>query len=125
MATLKAQRANLNGSDVEELSPVGGEGGIGLDLMAPAVGGIAELPDVAAAPLEASDSSGRDLGFLAGVAAVVAAGVVALAGGACYAGRRWTRRRRDVQRVRERANRCRFEKYPSIRSVPLDKEGPA
>jgi DMSO/TMAO reductase YedYZ molybdopterin-dependent catalytic subunit len=58
----------------------------------PPVGGIAELPDVAATPLEAPGASGGDAGSIAGVAAVVAVGVAALAGGAWwYARRRWLR----------------------------------
>ena len=84
------------------------------------VEGIAELAGAAAAPLERPGASGGDVAFLAGVAAGVA-----LASGAWYARRHWLRRQRDIQRVRERANRCRFERYPSIRSLPADKEGPA
>ena len=91
-------RANLDGSGVEESTPCCGDD-IALDLTAPeptatptptpgAVGGIAELPGVAGTPLEAQGSSGRDV---ASLAAVVAAGVVALAGGAWYARRRWLR----------------------------------
>jgi hypothetical protein len=52
------------------------------------VGGIAELPDVASTPLEAQNSSGPDAGLLAGVAAAVAAGLLALFSGAWYARRR-------------------------------------
>jgi YVTN family beta-propeller protein len=53
------------------------------------VGGIAELPEVAGTPLEAPESSGANVGLI--VAAVVAASVVTLAGGAWYARRRWLR----------------------------------
>jgi hypothetical protein len=80
------------------------------------VEGIAKL---AAAPLERSGASGGDVAFLAGIAAGVA-----LASGAWYTRRHWLRRQRDIQRVRERANRCRFERYPSIRSLPADRQGP-
>jgi len=119
----KIQRANLDGSGMEDFLPTDPVPlGIALDLTAPEpVGGIAELPEMSGAPREGSGASGGDVGLLGGI---VAAGF-ALGGAAWYAGRRWTRRRRDGQRVRERANRCRFERYPSIRSVPVDKEGPA
>jgi hypothetical protein len=53
------------------------------------VGGIAELPQVAGTPLEAPESSGGNVGVI--VAALLAAGVVTLAGGAWYARRRWLR----------------------------------
>ena len=52
------------------------------------VGGIAELPEIAGAALEAVDSSGTNAGILAGVAGAVAAGVVALGGAAWYARKR-------------------------------------
>lgn len=55
---------------------------------APSVGGIAELPDVAGAPLKARDSSGGNAGLLAGITAA-AAGVIALGSAAWYARRRW------------------------------------
>lgn len=59
----------------------------------PKVGGAAEdLPQVAGAPLEASDSSGGSGGTLIGLVAGVTAGVVALGGAAAwYARRRWLR----------------------------------
>ena len=46
--------------------------------------------------------AGTSLGIVAGVAA----GAVLLGGAAWYARGRWLRRRRDVQRVRERADRA-------------------
>ena len=86
--TARIQRANLDGTGVEDLWWTSEQSlGIALDIPA-SVGGIAELPDVAGTPLEAPDSSGRDVGFLVGVVAVVAAGVVTLASGAWYARRR-------------------------------------
>ena len=54
----------------------------------PSVGGIAELPEVAGAPLETGGSSGGNAGVLAGVAGAVAAGAVAMGGAAWYARRR-------------------------------------
>ena len=54
----------------------------------PSVGGIAELPDVAGTPLEAPASSRSNAAVLAGIAAAVAAGAVALGGAAWYARRR-------------------------------------
>ena len=53
------------------------------------IGGIAELPDVDAASLTAGDSSGPGAAAVVGVAAAIAAGVVALGGAAWYARRRW------------------------------------
>ena len=68
---------------------LGGTIGTDLDILvatsAPPVGGIAELPEVAGAPLETGGSSGPSAGMLAGVAA----SAVALGGAAWY-----TRRRR-------------------------------
>ena len=56
---------------------------------APPVGGVAELPEVAAAPLDAEQPSGPNTAVLAAVAgAVLAAGTVALSGAAWYARRR-------------------------------------
>ena len=52
------------------------------------VGGIAELPEVAIAPLETPGSSGPSAGLLAGVAGTLAAGVVIFGGAAWYARRR-------------------------------------
>jgi plastocyanin len=51
------------------------------------VGGIAQLPAAANAPLNGATSSGSSVGLIAGSAAI-AAGLVALAGGAWYARRR-------------------------------------
>lgn len=62
-------------------------------LPTPGVGGIAELPDVAGTPLEAGGSSGPGAGVLAGVAAVVTAGAVALGGAAWYVRRSLVSRR--------------------------------
>ena len=55
------------------------------------IGGIAELPEVAAPPLEAPDSSGSSTGLIAGIVAAIAAGTLALGGAAWYARRRWAR----------------------------------
>ena len=52
------------------------------------IGGIAELPEVAEAPLDATGSSGGNAGLLAGVIIAVVAGVVALGGAAWYVRRR-------------------------------------
>ena len=52
------------------------------------VGGIAELPEVAGAPLEAPDSSGSNTGLIAGIAATIAAGTLGLSGAAWYTRRR-------------------------------------
>ncbi|MCH8346841.1 MAG: exo-alpha-sialidase [Chloroflexi bacterium] len=72
---------------------LGGTIGSDLDILvatsAAAVGGIVELPEVAAAPLEAAGSSSPDVGVLAGVGGGIAAAVVALGGAAWY-----TRRQR-------------------------------
>jgi hypothetical protein len=54
----------------------------------PSVGGIAELPDVAGAHVEASASDRSRIPVPAGVAAALAGGVVALGGAAWYARRR-------------------------------------
>ena len=56
------------------------------------VGGIAELPDLGALPLETAGSSGVSVGVLIGVAAAaaLAAGAVTLGGAAWYARRRVT-----------------------------------
>jgi len=56
-----------------------------------AVGGVAELPDLASEPLETPDSSGADYGVLGRVVTAVAAGVVVLCGAAWHARRRWGR----------------------------------
>ena len=71
-------------------SPENNAGDVGL---APPVGGIAELPDaagapVAGAPLATGDSSGLTAGLLAAIAAGAAAGAIALSGAAWYARRR-------------------------------------
>ena len=62
------------------------------------VGGIAELPrldggqaEAEGAPLEAGGSSGPSVSFLAGVAAAITTGAIALGGAAWYARRRWSR----------------------------------
>ena len=57
--------------------------------LTPPVGGIAELPDVAGAPLEAPDSSGGNTGVLAAVVVAAAVSMLTLAGAAWYARRRW------------------------------------
>ena len=54
-----------------------------------AVGGIAELPEVAGTPLETDGSSASNAGLLTGVIAAIAA--AALGGAAWYARRRWAR----------------------------------
>ena len=72
----------LNG----ELAEAGSES---LTIHCVSVGGIAELPEVAGAPLETDGSSGGNAGMLAGVIAAVAGGTLALSGAAWY-----TRRRR-------------------------------
>lgn len=54
---------------------------------ASAVGGIASLPDVERAALDSRSRSGVGVGLLAGAAAI-AAGMIAVAGGAWYARRR-------------------------------------
>ena len=59
--------------------------------VANAVGGIAELPEVAGTPLETDGSSGGSLGVLAGIAAGTVAGILAFGGAAWYARRRWVR----------------------------------
>ena len=53
-----------------------------------AVGGIAELPEVAGTPLETDGSSGPSAGVLAGIVAAIAAVAVALTGAAWYVRRR-------------------------------------
>ncbi len=55
----------------------------------PAVGGIAELPEVAGTPLETDGSSGPSAGLLAGVVGATAIGAIALGGAAWYTRRRW------------------------------------
>ena len=59
--------------------------------LASAVGGIAELPDVAGTPVEALNTSNGNAGLLAGVAAAAIAGAVALGGAAWYTRKRWPR----------------------------------
>jgi plastocyanin len=54
---------------------------------APSVGGIAQLPDVANAPLATPTPSSSSVGLIAGSAAI-AAGLVAMGGAAWYARRR-------------------------------------
>ena len=55
------------------------------------VGGIAELPEVAGAPLDIPGESSGNMGVLVGLAASSAAGLLALGGVAWYARRRWQR----------------------------------
>ena len=52
------------------------------------VGGVAELPEVAGAPLQGTGSSGSNAGLIAGVIAAVVSGAVALGGAAWYVRRR-------------------------------------
>ena len=52
------------------------------------VGGIAELPDAAGTPLEATDSSGGSIGMWVVVAAGVVGGALALGGAGWYVRRR-------------------------------------
>lgn len=52
------------------------------------VGGVAELPEAAGAPLQATGSSGGNAGLIAGLIAAVVAGAVALGGAAWYVRRR-------------------------------------
>ncbi len=54
----------------------------------PSVGGIAELPEAAGTPLNATGSSGGNAGLLAGIIAAVVAGAGALGGAAWYVRRR-------------------------------------
>jgi hypothetical protein len=54
-----------------------------------AVGGVAELPDLAGGRLEAGGSPGGGVGFATWGAGGIAAGVIALTGAAWYARRRW------------------------------------
>jgi hypothetical protein len=56
-----------------------------------AVGGIAELPDVAGTPVQTGGSSGPGPGALARMAAAIATGALALGGAAWYGRRRWLR----------------------------------
>lgn len=58
-----------------------------ITVVAASVGGIAQLPAAANAPLNGATSSSSSVGLIAGSAAI-AAGLVALAGGAWYARRR-------------------------------------
>ena len=62
-------------------------------ILCQAVGGVAELPEVASTPLEAPDSSGSNTGALAGAIA----GAV-LAGGVTLGGAAWYKRRRLISR---------------------------
>ncbi len=56
--------------------------------LASSVGGVAELPEVTGAPLQATGSSGGNAGLIAGLIAAVVAGAVALGGAAWYVRRR-------------------------------------
>ena len=61
-------------------------------VVAAAVGGIAELPQVdGAMPLEAPHSSGSSVGVMAGIAAGAAAVTIAAGGAIVYARKRWQR----------------------------------
>ena len=88
------RRANLDGTGAEDLvTGLSAPFGIALDAPMPvlptpvAVGGIAELPEVADASLETGGSSGLGAGVLGGIGGVSAA-VIALGGAAWYASRR-------------------------------------
>ncbi|MDP3768314.1 MAG: hypothetical protein Q8S13_09885, partial [Dehalococcoidia bacterium] len=61
------------------------------DVCESAVGGIAETADSERTPVDASGSPGANAGLVAGVAAALALGAVALGGAAWYARRRWGR----------------------------------
>ena len=52
------------------------------------VGGVAELPEAAEAPLQATGSSSGNAGLIAGLIAAVVVGAVALGGAAWYVRRR-------------------------------------
>jgi hypothetical protein len=96
----KIKRANLDGSNVEELvtgltNPIGG---IALDLapLAAPVGGIAELPDAAGSSIDKADSPASspassigDYIALAALAGLAGAALVTLTAGGWYARRRW------------------------------------
>jgi hypothetical protein len=98
----KIQRANLDGSGVEDLvtgltNPIGG---IALDLapLAAPVGGIAELPDAAGSSIDKADSPASspassigDYIALAALAGLAGAALVTLTAGGWYARRRWIR----------------------------------
>jgi hypothetical protein len=58
----------------------------------PAVGGVAELPDLAGTPLDTGGSPGGGAGITAWVAVALATGAMALVGAAWYGKRRWVRR---------------------------------
>ena len=58
-------------------------------IVSAAVGGIAELPDMAGTPLDAPDSSGGNTGLLAAVIAAATAGALKIGGAAWYARKRW------------------------------------
>jgi hypothetical protein len=82
----RIQRANLDGSGVEDLVTTGlnSPWGIALDVAAGAtVGGIAELPDIA--------GSGDSPAFPYAALASGAAALLALTAGAWYTRRRWGR----------------------------------
>lgn len=55
------------------------------------VGGVAEFPDVAAAPLDSGTSSNGNTGLMAAIAGAAAAAAVALGGSALYLSRRRSR----------------------------------
>lgn len=53
------------------------------------VGGVAELPDVVAAPMQTPDSSGSNAGWIMGLTAAAVAGVSVLSAGVWVTRRRW------------------------------------
>lgn len=65
--------------------------GLAGEFEGPNVGGVAELPEVAGAPLETAGSSGSNTGLIAGVVAAITAGTIALSSAAWYGRRRLTR----------------------------------
>jgi len=71
--------------------PVGGQDVVYVERYASAVGGIAELPDIAPGSVEASHSSRGDAGLLVALVATAAAGAMTVVAGAWYARRRWLR----------------------------------
>ena len=75
--------------DLLQPSPQNNAGATGILVQpTPPVGGIAELPDVAGAPLATGEPSGPSAGVLAGIAAGATAGAIALGGAAWYVRRR-------------------------------------
>ncbi len=87
VSTVGQQDIDLDGDTVTELVDVADT--LVIDCRLSSIGGIAELPEVAATPLESPDSSGPSTTVLAGIVAAVAAGTIALSSAAWYARRRW------------------------------------